>query len=169
LIMLTRLTHKDALNMMPVHVQSASVHHACTTAHGGTDHVDSLHRSTSMKLELDSVDEFTSGFHGRTQHGRAVIGRGAATPPTANQVETRTIADETDDGTSIPFPSTLGSPRHGARAHSYPGPSLVPLLDGACQIYRSTCPRKRPRPAVTGRGVPGPCGPPHTPLARSAP
>ena len=32
-----------------------------------------------MKLELDSVDEFTSGFHGGMQHGRAVIGRGAAT------------------------------------------------------------------------------------------
>jgi hypothetical protein len=46
---------------------------------GGSDHVDGLRRSTSMKLELDSVDEFSSGFHGRTQHGRAVIGRGAAT------------------------------------------------------------------------------------------
>jgi hypothetical protein len=46
---------------------------------GGSDHVDGLRRSTSMKLELDSVDEFTSGFHGGMQHGRAVIGRGAAT------------------------------------------------------------------------------------------
>ena len=46
---------------------------------GGSDQVDSLRRSTSMKLELDSMDEFSSGFHGCTQHGRAVIGRGAAT------------------------------------------------------------------------------------------
>ena len=46
---------------------------------GGSDHVDSLRRSTSMKLELDSVDEFTSGFHGGMQHDRAVIGRGTAT------------------------------------------------------------------------------------------
>ena len=33
---------------------------------GGSDHVDGLRRSTSMKLELDSVDEFSSGFHGQT-------------------------------------------------------------------------------------------------------
>ena len=46
---------------------------------GGSDHVDSLRRSTSMKLELDSVVEFTSGFQRSAQHGRAVIGRGAAT------------------------------------------------------------------------------------------
>jgi hypothetical protein len=32
-----------------------------------------------LVLELDFVDEFTSGFRSEVQHGRAVIGRGAAT------------------------------------------------------------------------------------------
>ena len=50
---------------------------------GGGDHVDSPHRSTSMKMELDSVIDSSGKTYLAVRRGRAVTGREVATSASA--------------------------------------------------------------------------------------
>jgi len=73
-IMQSRLPHETALQVLRK-LLSAS----CHRARRRRVHVDSLYRTTSMKLTVDSVNEITPDLQLHTRKSRVVTGHGAET------------------------------------------------------------------------------------------